>query len=85
MNNAEYLLEYIIEILKSVDVKSGTAEELVSEYLGRENSQLFLHELNSWLRSPYENLEDWDRVVQYAVHSVHRDGQGEPHIDTKSS
>jgi len=66
-SNAEYLLEYIIAILKSIDLKgsAGQAEELLREFLGRENTRLFLHELEAWLRSPYENLHDWDRAVQY--------------------
>lgn len=67
-NNAEFLLEYIIAILKTVDIKGsrGQAEELISEFLGKENTRLFLHELSAWLRSPYERLEDWDRAVQYS-------------------
>lgn len=66
-NNAEFLLEYIISILRTVDIKasSGRAEELLQDFLGRENVRLFLHELNQWLRSPYTALEDWDRNVQY--------------------
>jgi regulator of sirC expression with transglutaminase-like and TPR domain len=66
-NNAEFLLEYIIAILKTVDVKgsAGQAEELLTEFLGREDARLFLHELRAWLRSPYTVLEDWDRAVQY--------------------
>lgn len=66
-NNAEFLLEYIIAILKTVDLKGskGQAEDLISEFLGREHTRLFLHELQAWLRSPYEKLEDWDRAVQY--------------------
>lgn len=65
--NAEFLLLYIISILKTVDIKgsSGKAEELVGAYLGQDNAKLFLHELEAWLRSPYVNLEDFDRVVQY--------------------
>lgn len=67
-SNAEFLLTYIISILKTVDIKSSTghAEDLLQEFLGRENARLFLHELNAWLRSPYTKLEDWDRHVQYA-------------------
>ncbi|KAI4245746.1 MAG: hypothetical protein L6R40_002274 [Gallowayella cf. fulva] len=67
-NNAEFLLEYIIAILKTVDIKGsgGQAEDMLQEFLGRENTQLFLHELRAWLRSPYTSLEDWDRHVQYA-------------------
>jgi hypothetical protein len=67
--NAEFLLLYIISILKTVDIKgsSGKAEELVGSYLGVENAKLFLHELEAWLRSPYINLEDFDRVVQYRI------------------
>ncbi|KAL8812357.1 MAG: hypothetical protein Q9200_001083 [Gallowayella weberi] len=74
-NNAEFLLEYIIAILKTVDIKGseGQAEDMLQDFLGRENTQLFLHELKSWLRSPYTSLEDWDRHVQYAV---------VPHIDS---
>ncbi|OCK82427.1 hypothetical protein K432DRAFT_415352 [Lepidopterella palustris CBS 459.81] len=66
-NNAEFLLEYIIAILKTVDIKdsSGHAEEMLQEFLGRGNTRLFLHELSAWLRSPYTKLEDWDRHVQY--------------------
>lgn len=67
-NNAEFLLEYIVAILKTVDIKGsrGQAEDMLQEFLGRENTQLFLHELKAWLRSPYMSLEDWDRHVQYA-------------------
>lgn len=66
-NNAEFLLEYVIAILRTVDIKgsAGQAEELLRDFVGRENARLFLHELLAWLRSPYTSLEDWDRHVQY--------------------
>lgn len=66
-SNAEFLLSYIISIIKMVDIKAsnGHAENLLADFLGRENSRLFLHELQSWLRSPYEKLEQWDEEVQY--------------------
>ncbi|OJD14420.1 hypothetical protein AJ78_05221 [Emergomyces pasteurianus Ep9510] len=66
-NNAEFLLEYIIAILRTVDMKgsSGQAEELLQEFIGRDHARLFLHELQAWLRSPYTSLADWDRAVQY--------------------
>lgn len=66
-SNAEFLLEYIVAILKTVDIQgsSGQAEEMLREFLGRENTRLFLHELRAWLRSPYTSLSDWDRHVQY--------------------
>ncbi|OAP58804.1 hypothetical protein AYL99_06101 [Fonsecaea erecta] len=69
--NADFLLEYIIGILKSIDLKgsAGQAGELLKDFLGRDNAQLFLHELEAWLRSPYEHLKDWDRAVQYAMPS----------------
>ncbi|KAL5323266.1 hypothetical protein ACEPPN_007800 [Leptodophora sp. 'Broadleaf-Isolate-01'] len=67
-NNAEFLLEYIVAILKTVDIQGsgGQAEEMLQEFLGRGNTRLFLHELRAWLRSPYTELEAWDRHVQYA-------------------
>jgi len=66
-NNAEFLLEYIIAIVKTVDTQGsgGQAEDMLQEFLGRDNTRLFLHELRAWLRSPYTALEDWDRAVQY--------------------
>lgn len=66
-NNAEFLLEYVIAILKSVDVMGsrGQAEDMLADFLGRDNTKLFLHELRAWLRSPFTKLEDWDRAVQY--------------------
>lgn len=66
-SNAEFLLSYVVSILKMVDIKAsnGHAENLLAEFLGRDNSRLFLHELGSWLRSPYAKVEEWDRNVQY--------------------
>ncbi|RYO78936.1 hypothetical protein DL764_010068 [Monosporascus ibericus] len=65
-NNAEFLLEYVVAILKTVDIQGsqGQAEEMLKDFLGRENTRLLLHELKSFLRSPY-SLEVWDRKVQY--------------------
>ena len=73
-NNAEFLLEYIIAILKTVDIKGsgGQAEDMLQEFLGRDNTRLCLHELRAWLRSPYTSLEDWDRHVQYSETPVER-------------
>jgi hypothetical protein len=66
-NNAEFLLSYIVSILKMVEIKAsnGHGENLLTEFLGRDNSRLFLHELQTWLRSPYTKLEEWDQDVQY--------------------
>ncbi|KAI1385358.1 uncharacterized protein F4822DRAFT_412841 [Hypoxylon trugodes] len=65
-NNAEFLLEYIVAILKTVDIQGsqGQAEEMLKDFLGRDNTKLLLHELKNFLRSPW-SLEAWDRKVQY--------------------
>jgi hypothetical protein len=67
--SADFVLEYTISILKSVDLKgsTGQAEELLTDFLGRDNARLFLHELEAWLRSPFETLANWDRNVQYGI------------------
>ncbi|TQW04003.1 RING finger domain protein [Cordyceps javanica] len=64
---AEFLLEYVIAMLKSVDPvgSAGAARAMLADHLGDAHARLFLHELRSWLRSPFARLEDWDRVVQY--------------------
>ena len=64
-NNAEFVLEYIIAILKTVDIQSDHTEELLKDFLGRDHTKLFLHELRNFIRSPY-SVEVWDRHVQYA-------------------
>lgn len=71
-SNAEFLLSYVVSILKAVDIRAsnGHAENLLTEILGRETARLFLHELLAWLRSPYTRLKDWDEAVQYdSLHS----------------
>ena len=72
-NNAEFLLEYIVAILKTVEIKgsSGQAESMLGDFIGVDNARLFLHELSSWLRSPYTRLQDWDRHVQYNESHLH--------------
>ncbi|KAI1185903.1 hypothetical protein F5B17DRAFT_406015 [Nemania serpens] len=64
---AEYLVEYTIAILKTLDTQGsqGQAEEMIAVFLGRASTRLFLHELRAWLRSPYTTLSEWDRAVQY--------------------
>jgi hypothetical protein len=67
-SNAEFLLEYVVSILKSIDLRGsgGQAEEMLKDFLEQENAKLFLHELEAFLRSPYETLAHWDAHVQYA-------------------
>lgn len=50
--NSEFILEYIMAILKTVDIKSstGAAEDMLTDFLGRENARIFLHELHAFLR-----------------------------------
>lgn len=67
-SNAEFLLEYVVSILKSIDLRGSAAqaEALLHDFLGKENARLFLHELEAFLRSPFQRVEEWDRHVQYA-------------------
>lgn len=67
-SNSEYLLEYIIAILKNIDIQSSTgqAEDMITEFLGRKSARLLIHELKNWLRSSYNSLNAWDRNVQYS-------------------
>ncbi|KAJ5578505.1 uncharacterized protein N7459_007469 [Penicillium hispanicum] len=67
-SKAEFLHEYIIAILKTIDIQgsAGLAEDMIQGFLGRRNTRLVLHELKAWLRSPYRWLSAWDRAVQYS-------------------
>lgn len=66
------VMEHVVAIAKAFDLKGadGRAEDLIAEYIGRENARLLLHELEAWLRSPYPRLEDWDSNVQYATDGI---------------
>ena len=65
---ADYLVEYIVAILRTMDTQgsAGQAENMIQEFIGRQNTQILLHELRAWLRSPYRSLHEWDRAVQYS-------------------
>lgn len=66
-SNREFLVEYIVGVLRTQDLRSADskAEELLKDYLGRENARMLLHELEAWMKSPFARLEEWDEVVQY--------------------
>jgi len=68
-SSRDFLLEYIIAVFKTHEPKAaeGHAEDLITEFLGRDDAKLLLHELDAWLRSPYTSLEVWDSHVQYAA------------------
>jgi hypothetical protein len=66
-NNTERILAYIIAILKVIDLKSpsGAAEDMLADFLGRDNASIFCHELHAFLRSPFTTLASFDGFVQY--------------------
>lgn len=63
----DYLTEYIVAVLRSHEPRGfdGGAEELVACFMSITNARILLHELLSWLRSPFVRLKDWDDRVQY--------------------
>lgn len=67
LDNREFLMEYIVAVLKRYDTKAaeGRAVELVREFLGESNAEQLLHELHTWLRSPFKTLRGWDDQVRY--------------------
>ena len=58
------------KILTSRLLRGSQAEDILQDFIGRDNTRLFFHELKAWLRSPYSTLEDWDRHVQYDTPST---------------
>ncbi|EPS44635.1 hypothetical protein H072_1389 [Dactylellina haptotyla CBS 200.50] len=67
--NREWLVEYIIAIVKTVNLKGaeGKAEDLLEEFLGREFAGVFIHELNAFLKSPFVRVRDFDGWAQYEM------------------
>ncbi|KND89377.1 putative RING finger protein C16G5.03 [Tolypocladium ophioglossoides CBS 100239] len=72
----ERLLGHILRLLQHFEIRGsdGSLENDLTTHLGRENTRLLLHELHSFLRSPHNSLEDWDREVQYADAPEPRNG-----------
>ena len=66
--NRHQLIEYIVLILKSLDIQSngnGIDEMLARDLSSASVVRHFLHELRCFLRSPYLTVAAWDRHVQY--------------------
>ncbi|MBW0519226.1 hypothetical protein O181_058941, partial [Austropuccinia psidii MF-1] len=59
-------ISYVILILKSLDCNSVGAIRLFSELLrSATTAEHFSHELTCFLRSPFDNLTEWDSILQY--------------------
>jgi len=66
-DSAEFIIEYFIAVLRTIDLKAstGAAEDLLSDFLGRENAKIFCHEIHAFLRSPFTDLAAFDNFAQY--------------------
>ncbi|RCI12645.1 hypothetical protein L249_0168 [Ophiocordyceps polyrhachis-furcata BCC 54312] len=63
----ERLVGHMVFLLCHFEIRGsdGALEDIVTTFLGREIARLLLHELHSFLRSPFESLTEWDVHVQY--------------------
>jgi len=59
----ELTREYIIAVLKRYDLQTDQAQDLLRDFL-HEHTELFVHELMAFARSPY-SIEAYDQVAQY--------------------
>ncbi|KAL7419922.1 hypothetical protein Q5752_005841 [Cryptotrichosporon argae] len=67
--DVEFLHAYVLSLLKSIDVRSEPAIQLLGRFLDTpghpRGAEHLAHEVYSWLRSPYRELRKWDEVAQY--------------------
>ncbi|CAE6441301.1 unnamed protein product [Rhizoctonia solani] len=72
--DVEFLTSFILSLAKSIDIRTEPAVKLISEFLdinrrpsGSEGTvaEHFVHELYSYLRSPFRDLPAYDAIVQY--------------------
>ncbi|KAG8215641.1 hypothetical protein J3R82DRAFT_7511 [Butyriboletus roseoflavus] len=73
--DVEFLTTYTISLMKSIDIRSESAVKLLSEFLDLDtpytagerhvNAEHFAHEIYSYLRSPYRDLNTYDQMAQY--------------------
>ena len=72
--DAEFLTTYILSLLKAIDIRSEPAVLLLAEFLDTptgpghpHGAEHFVHELYSFLRSPYKDLRRYDEVAQVRI------------------
>ncbi|KAI9440282.1 hypothetical protein F5148DRAFT_1258756 [Russula earlei] len=73
--DVEFLVTFVISLMKSIDIRSESAIKLLAEFLDMDtpyapgkrhvNAEHFAHEIYCYLRSPYRDLGVYDSVVQY--------------------
>jgi E3 ubiquitin-protein ligase Topors len=73
--DVEFLVTFVISLVKSIDIRSENAIKLLAEFLDMDtqyvagerhvNAEHFAHEIYCYLRSPYRDLGVYDSVVQY--------------------
>ncbi|KAB5590155.1 Zinc finger, C3HC4 type (RING finger) protein [Ceratobasidium theobromae] len=78
--DVEFLTSFILSLVKSIDIRTEAAVKLIGEFLdlsGRRSpsggtiAEHFVHELYSYLRSPFRELPTYDAVAQYdAPHDI---------------
>ncbi|KAH9974896.1 hypothetical protein BGW80DRAFT_1108643, partial [Lactifluus volemus] len=72
--DVEFLVTFVISLMKSIDIRSENAVKLLAEFLDMDvpyvpgerhvNAEHFAHEIYCYLRSPYRDLNVYDSVVQ---------------------
>ncbi|KAI0263551.1 hypothetical protein BC834DRAFT_924879 [Gloeopeniophorella convolvens] len=72
--DVEFLVTFVISLMKSIDIRSESAIKLLAEFLDMDtqyypggrfvNSEHFAHEIYCYLRSPYRDLATYDSIVQ---------------------
>ncbi|KAF9363829.1 hypothetical protein BGX34_003207 [Mortierella sp. NVP85] len=67
----ELTREYIIAVLKRYDLQTDQAQDLLRDFL-HEHTELFVHELMAFARSPY-SIEAYDQAAQYP--GTHKDSR----------
>ncbi|KAG9125847.1 hypothetical protein FRC07_005970 [Ceratobasidium sp. 392] len=72
--DVEFLTNFVLSLVKAIDIRTEAAIKLISEFLdlggrtspaGGSIAEHFVHELYSYLRSPFRDLPAYDAVVQY--------------------
>lgn len=56
----EFLTQYIVSLLRMLDVSADETVKLLGEFLGEQTARHLLHELECWLRSGKRELRHYD-------------------------
>ncbi|KAM0751621.1 hypothetical protein T439DRAFT_214668 [Meredithblackwellia eburnea MCA 4105] len=60
-----FLTTYLLSIAEQLDLRSASAIRLIADFLSETDAEHLVHEIVTFIRSPFNTLDGYDRMIQY--------------------